>query len=145
MGIGATISRKKALDAAGQAVDKANELTAKHNEIIEEVAKIRNGLAGLQEHTGKRLDAQLAMIGACEGRITSERTDVDKDIKVLDELCARNIKDLEDRCAEIVKEEIEARQLNTLRLTRAQERFEQMGFWARLNWLVFGEAPPHSH
>src|SRR5687768_8849385 len=68
MTFAATISRKKALDAAGQALEKANELTVKHNETIEEVGKIRNGLAGLQEHTEKRLNAQLEMIEGCETR-----------------------------------------------------------------------------
>lgn len=138
MTFGATISRKKALDAATKAVDKADELTTRHNETIAEVGKIRSGLTGLQEHTTKRLDAQLRMIEACEKRTLAVAHAQSADVRLIEKRAAENhhhvVKTLADEQRAYVDRA-------DVRLARMIEAHQQMGFWARVNWIVTGRTP----
>lgn len=116
MSFEATISRKKALEAATKAVEQADLLTVKHNETIEEVGKIRKGLAGLTEHTTKRLDAQLEMIAGCEKRtlvVAHECSRVDKTIT--------GLANRTEKVGRALEAEVNARTDNVHRLGRDAE------------------------
>lgn len=144
----ATISRKKALDAAAKAVEKADELTARHNETIEEVAKIRRGLTALTEHTEKRLNAQLAMIETANQRLdryVTRLSDAENRIDAVAAAESSDAKRLEALVLSIREELLADTRRRDAELARRQERFEQMGFWARLWWVLFGADAPFSH
>lgn len=156
MSFEATIARKKALEAATKAVEQADLLTVKHNETIEEVGKIRKGLAGLTEHTTKRLDAQLEMIGACEKRAQAAAHEVSRvgnklaeDVHAIRTTFANEQryyvdtqdKAIERRFAAAIDAEINARAGNVQRLRNERRHFERMGLFARLRWLVTGHVP----
>lgn len=156
MSFEATIARKKALEAATKAVEQADLLTVKHNETIEEVGKIRKGLAGLTEHTTKRLDAQLEMIGACEKRAQAAAHEVSRvgnklaeDVHAIRTTFAneqRHYVDSQDQrtkdiVADLLEEEIIARWQNCDSLDHKRRHFEGMGFVDRLRWLFTGHVP----
>lgn len=145
MSFEATISRKKALDAATKAVDLANTLTQRHNETIEEVGRVRLGLQTIEAQGTKRLDAQRAMI---EG--------VEKSIARLEKLIAENhhhvVKTLADEQRHYVDTQDKALRASIDNETTASDRyidavarcyltFVQMGFIARLRWLFTGNIP----
>lgn len=135
--VGATIGRKQTREAADKALAKVSELVTSHNEIILEVARVRNGLATVEGQLTKRLDAQRTMIEAAEKATSDHRTHV---INLSKE--QRDYVDAQDKSL--------TRRLHAERgitdaqiafLFRQQERFEQMGFFARLRWLLTGALP----
>ena len=130
MTFGATISRKKALEAAEKAVDKTDELVERHNETIEEVARTRKGLQALDATLTKRMDAQLAMIQGCESTLGRHAKDI------TDGAARHN--DHRTYLIALAKEQRSYVDSQDVALLRTVERFQQQGFVARLRWLFTG-------
>lgn len=131
MTFGATISRKKALAAATQAVDTANVLVDRHNETIEEVARVRQGLATAEGQLTKRLDAQRAMIEGCETTSLATAHELSRLEKLITEKHLAAIRAV-DALGDYSNSQV-------VELASRQEAFEQMGFFARLRWLFTGQ------
>lgn len=146
--VGATIGRKQTREAADKALAKVSELVTSHNEIILEVARVRNGLATVEGQLTKRLDAQRTMIEAAEKATSDLRTHVITLSKEQRDYVDAQDTAIREALAQECQLRREALDLHSRGhrgaaavLAREVVGFTRAGFVARLRWLLFGTLP----